>query len=248
MTSCLLDVFHRLPMSCNDIHCVTSIMNDPIWLLQIEEINFRDDDISAEMIPVPQKKGRGRPRKYLRLEDVLEWRQQNQGGQENEKVEKEPSSDNQAEDIKRSLQESQQHLLVKDSDSISPLQQKQQQQQQRIDVSSFDSNSSHLKQQQDNEKNVTEGTVEYSNTFNTTLQQQQQQQLVIESNLDIDEWSEDNCESVQEETIVDETITEIVESPFDNDLMTSLKDSDESVTLYGGAQGVNVINNFLIAT
>ena len=26
------------------------------------------------MIPVPQKKGRGRPRKYLRLEDVLEWR------------------------------------------------------------------------------------------------------------------------------------------------------------------------------
>jgi len=28
------------------------------------------------MIPVPQKKGRGRPRKYLRIEDVLQWRKQ----------------------------------------------------------------------------------------------------------------------------------------------------------------------------
>ena len=47
---------------------------------QIEEINFREDDISADMIPVPQKKGRGRPRKYLRLEDVLEWRLQKEKG------------------------------------------------------------------------------------------------------------------------------------------------------------------------
>jgi hypothetical protein len=37
------------------------------------------------MIPVPQKKGRGRPRKYLRLEDVLEWRQQKKDKDSKEK-------------------------------------------------------------------------------------------------------------------------------------------------------------------
>ena len=56
-----------------DCATVTALI---LFLFQIEEINFREDDISAEMIPVPQKKGRGRPRKYLRLEDVLEWRLQ----------------------------------------------------------------------------------------------------------------------------------------------------------------------------
>ena len=229
-------------------------MNDPLLCLQwnsfqIEEINFRDDDISAEMIPVPQKKGRGRPRKYLRLEDVLEWRQQNRGGQETEKAAKESSSDNQAEDIKKTLQVSEQNLLVKESDSSKPLQQKQK----HFDVSSFDSNESPLKVQQDNENiklREEKDTVENSNTIKPVQQQQQhQQQLVIESNVsDIDEWNEDNCESVQEETIVDETIMEVGESHFDHfATMTSLKDSDESVTLYGGLQGVNVINNFLLS-
>ena len=46
------------------------------------------------MIPVPQKKGRGRPRKYLRLEDVLEWRQQKKDKDSKTEEEEKQNSEN----------------------------------------------------------------------------------------------------------------------------------------------------------
>jgi len=72
-----------------------------LFNFQIEEINFREDDISPEMIPVPQKKGRGRPRKYLRLEDVLEWRQR----KEKARPETEERSEPEVGGLKRKLDE-----------------------------------------------------------------------------------------------------------------------------------------------
>ena len=137
-----------------DCATVTALI---LFLFQIEEINFREDDISAEMIPVPQKKGRGRPRKYLRLEDVLEWRLQRE--------EEKGTSLDEAESKRGVTMETEKV----EHGSISPLLNSDQSEVQMVDL-----NCDELSQQQQQERQQQQH--EYQVQQPTQLQQQQEQQ------------------------------------------------------------------------